>query len=343
MWSAVLYGIDRIGDRTYESKGSHNRVIMSTLLKAVASAVVTVDSAGRIIKEVLHSGSLGIVDKATDDLQTEADRSAQKCIVASLGKRFPKMKIIGEEGPQENLSAKPEWVVDGLDETVLEETIPTQLTDVREEDIVCWVDPLDGTKEYTQGLLDHVTVLVGFAVEGRAVAGVVHQPFYNYQKEKDIFQQGRTMWGIVGLGVRGINVRVPPANGFVVTTTRSHSSPTINACIDSMKPTEIIRVGGAGHKVLLLMEGEAHAYVFPSPGCKKWDTCAPEALLVAAGGALTDIHGNAIQYHAHVDHPNWGGVLAAAKKDDIATYLRQVPKKVRDVLPVLGNKSSGKL
>lgn len=91
------------------------------------------------------------------------------------------------------------------------------------------------------------------------------------------------------------------------------------------------------------MEGEAHAYVFPSPGCKKWDTCAPEALLVAAGGALTDIHGNAIQYHAHVDHPNWGGVLAAAKKDDIASYLRQVPKKVRDVLPVLGNKSSGKL
>lgn len=60
---------------------------------------------------------------------------------------------------------------------------------------MCWVDPLDGTKEYTQGLLDHVTVLVGFAVGGRAVAGVVHQPFFNYQKQSDPFKQGRTMWG----------------------------------------------------------------------------------------------------------------------------------------------------
>ena len=34
-----------------------------------------------------------------------------------------------------------------------------------------------------------------------------------------------------------------------------------------------------------------HAYVFASPGCKKWDTCAPEALLKAKGGTLTDMHG----------------------------------------------------
>ncbi len=29
---------------------------------------------------------------------------------------------------------------------------------------------------------------------------------------------------------------------------------------------QVLKVGGAGHKVLLLMEGAAHAYVFPSPG-----------------------------------------------------------------------------
>ena len=39
------------------------------------------------------------------------------------------------------------------------------------------------------------------------------------------------------------------------------------------------------------MEGEADAYIFPSSGTKKWDTCAPEAILVAAGGELTDIYG----------------------------------------------------
>lgn len=33
------------------------------------------------------------------DLQTEADRSAQRCIVASLMKQFPDVTVIGEEGP----------------------------------------------------------------------------------------------------------------------------------------------------------------------------------------------------------------------------------------------------
>jgi len=32
-----------------------------------------------------------------NDLQTEADRSAQRCIIASLHKQFPKVSIFGEE------------------------------------------------------------------------------------------------------------------------------------------------------------------------------------------------------------------------------------------------------
>lgn len=34
--------------------------------------------------------------------------------------------------------------------------------------------------------------------------------------------------------------------------------------------------------MLRCLEGAA-AYVFASPGCKKWDTAAPEAVLIAAG------------------------------------------------------------
>ena len=63
-------------------------------------------------------------------------------------------------------------------------------------------------------------------------------------------------------------------------------------------------------QVLLLIEKKVHAYVFPSIGCKKWDTCAPEAILSSLGGSLTDIHGEPIPYHANVVHQNKGGVLA---------------------------------
>lgn len=37
-----------------------------------------------------------------NDLQTEADRSAQRCIVASLHKQFPNVAIFGEEVKKKN-------------------------------------------------------------------------------------------------------------------------------------------------------------------------------------------------------------------------------------------------
>eukprot|EP00088_Acartia_fossae_P015237 TRINITY_DN18317_c0_g1_i2.p1 TRINITY_DN18317_c0_g1~~TRINITY_DN18317_c0_g1_i2.p1 ORF type:complete len:110 (+),score=25.28 TRINITY_DN18317_c0_g1_i2:1-330(+) len=100
--------------------------------------------------------------------------------------------------------------------------------------------------------------------------------------------------------------------------------------MDILKPDQILRVGGAGHKVMLLMEGEAHAYVFPSPGCKKWDTCAPEAILHAMGGKLTDMKGDNYQYHSKVEHRNMDGVLATAIADDHAWYIQNIPQDVKD-------------
>lgn len=87
----------------------------------------------------------------------------------------------------------------------------------------------------------------------------------------------------------------------------------------------------------MLLEGKAHAYVFASPGCKKWDTCAPEAVLHAAGGKLTDIHGNAILYHATVQRRNMGGVLATLSLThhrDHQWYISRIPQSAKDSLPV---------
>ena len=36
-------------------------------------------------------------------------------------------------------------------------------------------------------------------------------------------------------------------------------------------------------------------------GCKKWDSCAPEAILHALGGKLTDIKGDLYKYHTGVE------------------------------------------
>lgn len=106
---------------------------------------------------------------------------------------------------------------------------------------------MDGTSEYTQGLLDHVTVLIGIAVGNEAVCGVIHQPYFNYKEDDK--ELGRTIWGIRGIGVGGFTPKSPPADQRIITTTRSHSNNVVNEAVDAMEPTDVVRVGGAGHKV----------------------------------------------------------------------------------------------
>ena len=76
------------------------------------------------------------------------------------------------------------------------------------------------------------------------------------------------------------------------------------------------------------MEGKAHAYIFPSPGCKRWDTCAPEAVLHAAGGWLTDVNGESYPYNKETDVENTGGVFATARKEDHSKFITLLPQNV---------------
>lgn len=109
-----------------------------------------------------------------DDYQTEADRSAQRCIIASLSAQYPKVKIIGEEDDEVinlnvtililqlvlnmkimrtfQIHASDELLDTDEDKEILNLDCPAYLKGVKEEEIVVWVDPLDGTAEYTQGI-----------------------------------------------------------------------------------------------------------------------------------------------------------------------------------------------
>ncbi|XP_030200256.1 3'(2'),5'-bisphosphate nucleotidase 1 [Gadus morhua] len=301
----------------------------AVVMRLVASAYAVAERAGSIVRNVLQSGELGIVEKTgANDLQTLADRLAQQSICASLSKHFPKITIIGEEDlPEEEPRA--DLMEEGQEDVILQKCCPSEYKDLKEEELVVWVDPLDGTKEYTEGLLDNVTVLIGISYGGKAIAGVINQPFYNYQVGGGA-DLGRTMWGVLGLGTFGIEVKEVPGDRRIVTTTRSHSNKVVTDCVDAMEPHEVIRVGGAGNKIIQLIEGKASAYVFASPGCKKWDTCATEAILHAVGGKLTDMHGNDYCYDANVKHMNSAGVLATLHNHQY--YVNRVPQSVRSAL-----------
>lgn len=301
------------------------------VVRLLASSVSVASRAGKIVRDVMSKGELGIVEKGKDDYQTEADRSAQTCIISSLASQYPKINIIGEEGSPEHEGEIPsDWLITEGDEEVLKLVCPGDLQGVKEEEVVVWVDPLDGTSEYTQGFLEHVTVLIGISVNETPVAGVIHQPYY--KEGSGVGKKlGRTIWGLQGAGVGGFSL-APPPSSLIITTTRSHSNPVVEQALQVMNASQVLRVGGAGYKVLQLLEGKASVYVFASPGCKKWDTCAPEAVLAAAGGSLTDVLGHRYKYGPTEPHPNKTGVLAAVNPELHKYALERIPQELKDAL-----------
>lgn len=310
------------------------------MLQLISSAVSIAKRAGSEVRRITKTGALGVVDKGVHDYQTEADRVAQRLIVVNLMKRFPKTTIVGEEDLEEDKEADAGLMVNSYDEEILKLELPSQYKNVREEDISIWVDPLDGTTEFVKGFLEHVTVLIGISVGGKSIAGVIHQPFHGYEKLKEAGQgkpidpvslSGRTMWGLVGMGCYGITPKPLPNDKLIITTTASHGNVNIEEAIASLRPDEVLKVGGAGHKVLLVIEGRAHSYVFASSGSKRWDTSAPEAILKAAGGKLTTIFGNEIDYHFRKDagYQNTLGIVASINDEIHAEIVEKIPDEVK--------------
>jgi 3'-phosphoadenosine 5'-phosphosulfate (PAPS) 3'-phosphatase len=59
-----------------------------------------------------------------------------------------------------------------------------------------WIDPLDGTKGFTEGHMTHITSLIGVSIRGRPRIGIIHKPFY-----LENLGMGRTYFGTPECGV----------------------------------------------------------------------------------------------------------------------------------------------
>lgn len=58
--------------------------------------------------------------------------------------------------------------------------IPQNLLQLDPDHLVVYVDPLDGTSQFTKGHKDHVTTLISITYHGYALGGIIYYPFTNY-------------------------------------------------------------------------------------------------------------------------------------------------------------------
>jgi 3'(2'), 5'-bisphosphate nucleotidase len=83
-----------------------------------------------------------------------------------------------------------------------------------------------------------------------------------------------------------------------VVASRSHRGPRLERTLAALGAREVRPLGSAGLKGAQVAEGVAEAYVHTGRGLKRWDVCAVDALVTAAGGRVSDVTGAPIDYRA---------------------------------------------
>lgn len=238
--------------------------------------------AAAVIREVYET-PFSVVQKAFGQGPvTEADKRANELIVKGLQAAFPGDDIVAEESAHLPAKTNRVW----------------------------FVDPLDGTREFVDrnGMF---AVHIGLAIDGAPVAGVVLAPM-----------QGALWSGAVGspcvleLGDQRRELKMQPVSqtkDLRLLVSRSHKSKKTAAIRDALGITQVREQGSVGLKCALLAMGEAELYLHPSDRSSRWDSCAPQAVIEAAGGMLVDFGGQKYGYDGR-EIVNARGLVACARE-----------------------------
>lgn len=214
---------------------------------ALAGAIAT--EAGRLL--------LAVREQFAGDparLKAEGDLRSHHYIVAELAKLRPDDGLLSEEG--------------SLD--------PARLTKAR----VWIVDPLDGTREFSEGDRTDWAVHVALVEHGTPTVGAVALP---------------------ALGITLTTSQPPvltPSQNVPLRVLVSRTRPTpLASALASALGADLLPMGSAGAKAMAVVRGEADVYAH-SGGQYEWDSAAPVAVAAAAGLHVSRLDGTPLRYNA---------------------------------------------
>ena len=193
-----------------------------------------------------------LADATEADRKAAGDKRSHDYLMEALGRERPDDAVLSEEGVDDpvRLSAQRVWIV----------------------------DPLDGTREFSELGREDWAVHVALWQSGALVAGAVALP-----------AQGVTL--------ATPDPAPPPAHSgqprIVVSRTRP---PAIALQVRDQLDGTLVEMGSAGAKVAAVIQGLADIYVHAG-GQYEWDSAAPVAVARAAGLHTSRIDGSPLEYN----------------------------------------------
>jgi len=187
------------------------------------------------------------------ELKDAGDRAAHELLMELLGQHRPDDAVLSEEGKDDKVRL--------------------------ERDRVWIVDPLDGTREFSEPPRDDWAVHVALWERGELVAGAVAQPGLD-----QVFSTAQPPV-------------VPPSSAPRPRIAVSRSRPP--AFTDGLVAAlggETVPMGSAGAKVISVVRDVTDAYVHAG-GQYEWDSAAPVAVARAAGLFTSRVDGSPLVYN----------------------------------------------
>ncbi len=254
-----------------ESSGEEPAIDGAAAMQLLEPLTDIVAQAGAAVLSVARS-SMQVDNKADGSLITEADMAADRVIADGLAKVAPNVPTLSEE--RTHLAKRPY------------------------RNSFFLIDPLDGTAEFVAGR-DEFTINLALVTNGRPLLGIVGAPAL-----------GLIWRGVVGHGAerllvtkdaharaaQPIKTRQHPGPGgaWIVAVSRSHMDKRTQAFI-AARPGAIRQVLGSAIKFCRVAEGGADIYPRLSP-TSEWDVAAGHAVVMAAGGTITDSKGAELHF-----------------------------------------------
>ena len=221
--------------------------------------------------EIMAIHARGVTAELKQDRSpvTEADKAAERVLLAALAEHFPDIPVISEENPDSHkLSAASCYFL---------------------------VDPLDGTREFLRtDSSGAFTVNIGLVEEGCASQGTIYAPAFDKLCWTAFEGDNLVAYKDEKNEITTLNIRALPSLGPVAVASRSHLDPNTSDFLTRESISETLSIGSS-LKFLLLADGQADIYPRFGP-TMEWDTAAGEAILRAAGGTVLSEDGRQHTY-----------------------------------------------